>query len=363
MSLRRIILVPCLVFLSLVNQLFAQYPTTTNFGNYTGCTGPIEVLDFDFTATTTVTITEPLPLSSTLTPSIYAGGFNVSGCVNDGTIDLNIAGGSPVYDYSWTGPNGFTSTSEDLTDLFSGTYLVTVTDINGCILDTTVTLTEPSGLSQTAVVSIFPNGDNISCFGASDGFIDITTTLGTPGYIWSWTGPNGFVASTEDITDVIAGTYTLTITDANGCSIDTTVTLTEPTPLVQDITSPTYPSGDNISCFEFNDGSIDYTIGGGSPGYVYSWSNGETIEDISTLVAGTYTVTVTDINGCQIDTTITLIEPTPLVQDVTSPTFPSGDNISCFEAADGTVDYTISGGSPGYVYSWDNGSATEDLAD
>jgi large repetitive protein len=310
-----------------------------------------------------VPMTEPLPLSSTLTPSIYAGGFNLSGCVNDGTIDLAIAGGSPGYTYSWTGPSGFTSTTEDVADLFSGTYLVTVTDDNGCILDTTITLTEPSGLGQTAVVSIFPSGDNVSCFGASDGFIDITTTLGTPNYTWSWTGPNGFTATTEDIAGLIAGSYTLTITDANDCSIDTTIVLTEPTPLVQDITSPTYPSGDNISCFEFNDGSIDYTIGGGSPVYDYSWDNGSTTEDLTALVAGTYAVTVTDINGCQIDTTITLIQPTPLVQDVTSPTYLSGDNISCFEAADGTVDYTISGGSPGYDFSWNNGSTTEDLAD
>ena len=100
--------------------------------------------------------------------------------------------------------------------------------------------------------------------------------------------------------------------------------------ITQDITSPTYPSGDNISCFGFNDGSIDYTISGGSPGYSFAWDNGGTTEDIGTLTAGTYAVTVTDINGCTIDTMITLTEPTPLVQDITSLTYPSGDNISCF---------------------------------
>ncbi len=328
-------------------------------------TGTYEVLVTDAngcTITDQIIVTEPIILSlDAITPSVYAGGFNLSGCNPDGTITLTISGGitTSAYTFAWTGPNGFASSSQDLTTLTAGTYNVTVTDANGCMVTGQITLTEPSGLGQTGTSLVYPSGDNISCFGLSDGAIDITPVQGTPNYTYSWTGPGGFTAATEDITGVIAGTYALLITDANGCITDTTITLVEPTPLVQDITAAVYPSGDNISCFGFSDGSIDFTIAGGSPGYTFDWDNdgvgdNDDTEDITGLTIGTYNVIVTDINGCIIDSTITLVEPTPLVQDITAAVYPSGDNISCFGFSDGSIDFTIAGGSPGYTFDWDN---------
>jgi large repetitive protein len=299
-----------------------------------------------------------------LDPSVYAGGFNLSGCFPDGSITTTMSGGVTPYTYAWTGPNGFTSTDGNLTALAAGTYTLIATDANGCDVTGTIVLTEPSGLDISGTSFVYPSGTNISCFGASDGSIDMTTAGGAGPYDYSWTDGAGFTASTEDIGSVPAGTYTLTVTDDNGCVVDTTITLVEPVVLDQAITSPTFPSGDNISCFGFNDGSIDYTVGGGSPGYTYVWSttdgSGLTTgtEDQAGLTAGTYTVTVTDINGCVITTNIELTEPTILTQNITAGTYPSGDNISCFGFNDGSIDYTVGGGSPGYTYVWSTADGT-----
>jgi gliding motility-associated-like protein len=314
------------------------------------------------TFTDELQVTEPVEFTlDALTPSVYAGGFNVTGCDYNGTIDILVSGGVMPYAFDWIGPNDFSSTNANLVDLESGTFTVVVTDANDCQVSGSVTLTSSLSLTQTAVVSVYPSGDNISCYGASDGFINVTTS-GEPDFTWNWSGPNGFTATSEDITNVIAGSYTLEITDANGCTLDTTIVLTEPTPLVQEINSPTYASGDNISCNGLDDGSIAYTVNGGSPNYVYAWDNGMTTPDIAGLTVGNYTVTVTDINGCTIDTTIVLTEPTPLVQEINSPTYASGDNISCNGLDDGSIAYTVNGGSPNYVYAWDNGMTTPDIA-
>jgi hypothetical protein len=149
-----------------------------------------------------------------LVPSIYAGGFNLSGCLPDGTIDMTVTGGTGPYTYSW---NGGVYTTEDLANLPAGPYTVIVTDANGCTETATITLTEPSGLTQAVTAFTYPSGTNISCFGLSDGSIDLTITGGTPGFIYDWTGPNGYTSTSEDPTGVAAGTYNVTVTDDNGC--------------------------------------------------------------------------------------------------------------------------------------------------
>ena len=302
---------------------------------------------------TSITLTEPTILTSGVVPSVYAGGFNVSGCVPDGTIDLTVNGGNPGYSYVWS--NG--SNNQDLSNLSAGTYNVTVTDINGCQTTSSITLTAPTGMTQTISAFTYPSGNNISCNGLSDGSIDLTINDGVAPYTYLWnTG-----AVTQDLTNVPAGTYNVVVTDQNGCQINSSITLNQPAPLNQGITAFTYPSGNNISCFGSSDGSVDLTIGGGSPGYTYVWSNGATTEDIAGLAVGTYSVVVTDINGCTIPSTITLNQPTALTQSISAGTYPSGNNISCFGFNDGSIDLVIGGGSPGYTYVWSNAATTEDL--
>jgi gliding motility-associated-like protein len=302
----------------------------------------------------TITLIQPTLLTSGVVPSLYPGGFNVSGCLLDGSIDLTVAGGNPGYSYVWS--NG--SNNQDISTLPAGTYTVTVTDLNGCQTTNTITLTQPIGMTQTISAFTYPSGTNISCFGLSDGSINLTIGGGVASYTYAWS--NG--AATEDLTNLPAGTYNVTVTDQNGCQIESSITLTQPTALTQEVTAFTYPSGTNISCFGLSDGSVDLTTGGGSPGYTYLWSNGATTQDIASLPVGTYTVVVTDLNGCTIPSTITLIQPTALTQGVTAFTYPSGTNISCFGLSDGSVDLTIGGGNPGYNYLWSNGATTQDLS-
>jgi gliding motility-associated-like protein len=304
--------------------------------------------------TSTITLIEPTELTSGLDVSVYEGGFNLSGCVPDGWIDLTINGGNPDYTIEWS--NG--SSAEDLSDLPAGDYEVTVTDINGCVTTQSITLTEPSGLTSDISAFEYLSGTNISCFGLSDGSITLVVNGGTPDYTFLWS--NG--ATTQNLNGVPAGDYQVTITDANGCEIVNNITLTEPDALTQTISAFEYPSGTNISCFGLSDGSIDLTIGGGNPDYSYTWNNGGTTEDISGLPAGDYDVTVTDINGCEITSAITLIEPEILAQTIGAFEYPSGTNISCFGLSDGSIDLTITGGNPDYTYSWNNGGTTEDIS-
>jgi gliding motility-associated-like protein len=305
------------------------------------------------TINSTITLNQPAVLNSTVTPAVYAGGFNLSGCVNDGSIDLGVSGGSPGFTYLWS--NG--STTQDISSLAAGTYSVTITDLNGCQTTNTVTLTQPNPLTEAIVPFVYPSGTNISCFGLSDGSIDLTIGGGSPNYTYLWS--NG--ATTQDLSNLPVGTYNVTVTDANGCQITSSITLTQPVLLTSNVTPSVYAGGFNVSgCVA--DGTIDLTVAGGNPGYTYLWSNGATSEDVNTLIAGTYIITVTDLNGCTSSNTITLTQPGGLTQTISSPTFPSGTNISCFGLSDGAINLTIGGGTPGYTYLWSNGATTEDLS-
>jgi gliding motility-associated-like protein len=302
--------------------------------------------------TSSITLTQPPLLTSNVVPFVYPGGFNVSGCAPDGSIDLSVAGGNPGYTYLWS--NG--SNTQDISSLPAGTYSVTVTDVNGCQTTSSVTLTGPPVLTQAISAFVYPSGTNISCVGLSDGSIDLTINGGVAPYTYLWS--NG--ATTQDLSNVPAGTYTVTITDLNGCPITSSITLTQPVGLSQSISAFTYPSGTNISCFGLSDGSVDLTISGGNPGYSYLWNNGESTQDLNGLAAGTYSVVVTDANNCSITSQITLVQPTALTEAVSAFVYPSGDNISCFGLSNGSIDLTIGGGSPGYTYLWSNGSVIQD---
>src|SRR5690606_14837622 len=134
----------------------------------------------------------------------------------------------------------------------------------------------------------------VSCFGGSNGSIDLTVIGGSGSYTYTWS--NG--EAIEDLSDLTAGYYTVTVTDANGCTATETITITEPDELVLNY-SPV-----NVSYFGGSNGSIDLSVTGGTGSYTYAWSNGEGTEDLSGLTAGDYTITVTDVNGCTATETI-----------------------------------------------------------
>lgn len=307
------------------------------------------------TISNSVTISQPPALNNTLVVSSNYNGQNIS-CngLSDASLNLTVTGGTPLIFYSWsTG-----ATTEDISNLPVGTYSVLITDVNGCSQTNSITVSQPPALGSTLVVSSAYNGQDVSCFGASDGAADLTVSGGTPALNYSWS--NG--ATTQDLNSIPAGQYIVLITDVNGCTLSDTVTLTQPPALTSSLVISSNYNGQNISCFGLSDGSLDLTVNGGTPAITYSWNTGATTQDVSNLPAGTYTVVSTDVNGCSVTNTITIAQPPALSNTLVVSSNYNGQNISCFGLSDGSLDLTISGGTPGFVYSWNTGDTTQDIS-
>jgi len=222
----------------------------------------------------------------------------------------------------------------------AGTYTVTITDANGCIGTITVTISQPVALAVTET------HQNTKCNGASDGKINLGVSGGTAPYSYSWN--NG--AYTSNINSLIAGTYTVLVTDANGCTGTITVTISQPAVLAVAETHQ------DVKCNGASDGKINLSVSGGTAPYSYSWSNGASTNNISSLAAGSYTVLVTDANGCTSVKSITISQPAALLVTETH------EDVKCFGTANGKITLNVTGGSAPYVYAWSNGSAEANLS-
>ena len=228
---------------------------------------------------------------------------------------------------------------------------------NGSILiDNMSSITPPCDTPQTSLVPSNFNGYNISCNSYNDGSIDLTVTGDSLlGYTYLWNNN----ATTEDITNLSAGIYSVDITDSNSCTTSISFTLTEPPLFQTTIYASTDYNGYPISCNGYSDGGIDLSVSGSVPGYTYLWDNGDTTQTISGLSAGIYSVDITDSNTCTASTSISLIEPTLLettfiLSDI------NGYNL-CNDSQDGFIDLSVSGSVPVYSYQWSNGDTTEGL--
>lgn len=274
-----------------------------------------------------VTISQPSAISAS------ASGNDVS-CYgqNNGSASVSVSGGTSPYSYSWS--NG--GSGSTVTGLTAGTYSVTVTDANGCSANDAVTVAQPSLLSSSALAS------DASCNGGSDGTVDLSVSGGTAPYTYNWS--NG--ASSQDLTDVPAGAYSVVVYDANGCSDIALASVSEPSAIALTTSST------DASCGSATDGSIDLTVSGGNAPFSYSWSNGATTEDLSSVAAGTYSVTVTDASGCTSNKSVLVGENSTLAASA------SGSDASCNGASDGSASVSASGGTAPYAYAWSNGATT-----
>ena len=279
----------------------------------------------------------PIILSSTTT--------NLScSLANDGSINLSAIGGVSPLSYIWS--NG--STTQNISNLSSGYYNVTVTDAVGQTESSTFYISEPSPIIITYTVN------STSQAGFSDGSIFTTVSGGTAPYSFSWQGPNGYSASTQDIQNLIAGTYFFYVIDDNGCSELFSIVVGEGqlTPLqVNAVTS-------DIDCFGNNNGSINLTVSDGATPYSFIWNNGTTTEDLFNLTAGTYTVTVTDAAGQSFTSSYTIIEPSEITATY------SVTNVTTLGGNDGAIDLIASGGVAPYLYYWSTSptQTTEDVS-
>ena len=315
-----------------LSYLWSNNQTTQDLNNIPAGTYFVTVTDnLGCVDTLSAVLNQPNPLavSAVLTnPSCVA--------TNNGVIDLTVTGGTAPYSFVWlTG-----QTTEDLANLVQGTYFVTITDTNGCSITANYTLVDPTPI--TASYTFTPP----SCHGGSNATVDVTVNGGFAPYTYQWySGP-----TTEDLINVPAGNDTLYIVDANNCPHSLPIAVTQPDSLQISFNVT------NIACFGNQSGAIDLTVTGGTPAYGFVWSNGETTEDIDTLNIGWYSVLVTDNNGCQVYDSVQVTQPlAPLTLQIT------GNNITCFGATNGNINLTPLGGTSPYTFNWNNGAVTEDL--
>lgn len=274
-----------------------------------------------------VLIGEPTPVmaTSTHTPTLCFGS-------SDGTATVTPAGGVGNYSYNWIGQGQTTQTA---TGLAAGDYIVEVADSNGCTTFDTVTVTQPTALG------ILPSIANASCFGYNNGAIGVTPVGGIGGYTYQWsTSPNDTLSINDSL---VAGTYTVTVTDANGCVLTDSFVVTQPNQI-------TYSMGSTpASCAFGSDGTAFIDVAGGTSPYNYNWNpTAPNIDSITGLPYGNYVVTVTDNLGCTIIDTILVDEPSPIDLNLAQ------QQASCYGVSDGEAYVTIIGGTPGYSILWSN---------
>jgi len=233
--------------------------------------------------------------------------LNVTNGCTEGTGEVTISPSQGQEPYQVNTSNG--QSEFFFGDLTSGTYTYQITDAHGCIVTTTATVNN----GTPAIENFYTN--NVSCNGGTNGSVSLVVNNGNPSYTYNWS--NG--ATTESLTELTAGTYTVEITDANGCITNGSYDITEPTAIDLNPT-PTADLGNN-------DGSIDLNITGGTPGYTFEWSNGAITEDITDLSAGIYTVFVTDVNGCTAEISTEVLNEsnanTSTLQDIALNVYPN----------------------------------------
>ncbi|MBK9544147.1 MAG: gliding motility-associated C-terminal domain-containing protein [Bacteroidetes bacterium] len=280
----------------------------------------------------TVVITEPPPLIVNATPSDAL-------CANasDGSVFTSTSGGVLPYSYSW---NVGGSTTSSLSGIPAGNYTVTVRDANGCIQSSTSVVSQPSALLLQLGTST-----NVNCSGGADGSASIIPSGGTPSYQYSWSPSGGSSATASGL---IAGNYSVTLTDANNCQTLLSISISEPAPLQLSATMS------NVSCYGGNTGSISLSLSGGTPSYSYAWNNGAPSgPSIGGLTAGNFLCTVTDQHGCTISSSTTISEPPALQASLVAL-----HDVSCAGGNDGDAGVTVQGGTPPYSYSWSPGNGT-----
>lgn len=256
-----------------------------------------------------------------------------------GTVTATPTGGATPYTYIWQNSLGQSiGTTATLSNLAADTYTVFVNDGNGCVVTASVTITQPSSpLSNTFSVS------NITCANAANGSITNAVSGGVLPRSYNWsTG-----ATTNNISNLAAGPYTLTITDGNNCSIVENFIITEPTGIVSS------PSISHVNCAGGLDGVISLSTSGGTAPYVFNWSNGMSLSQITGLAAGAYTVTITDDNFCDKILSISVNEPSQQL----SLFLQNQVNVSCNGLSDGELDLQITGGTAPYTINWSNGNS------
>ncbi len=281
-----------------------------------------------------VVISQPLAISTTST-TVNASCIGVP----NGSATIEIQGGTPPYTTIWS--NG--TAGPNLSNVVAGEYTANITDSKACLFSTTVTI----GANQSATLALL-NNVSPKCFGGNNGSISISST-NAQGYNIAWS--NGGTGTS--IANIPAGIYTALASGPNGCqSNQLSVTVTEPTKI-----SPTSEVTTNVACFGQNNGSIATAFNGGTGALTYAWNTNATSPSISNLGPGDYSLSVTDINNCQVSKLYGISEPALLKIDSSKV-----ENVLCFGDTTGQVIIFTSGGTGTLNTLWSNGSTGNTLS-
>ncbi len=269
-------------------------------------------------------------------PVVTAAVNNLScGQTNNGSIALNVTGGSTPFQYNWSdGAN-----SANRTNLSAASYSVVVSDLNSCSASFSAVLTQTAGLNISA------SHVNPTCYGSANGSINLNVNGGTSPFTFNWS--NGAVS--EDLGNLIGGSYTVTAQDANNCSATKMVFITEPSEIVVNYTKS------DVVCNGQNNGSINVNVSGGTGAYIYHWSNNAATQIVTTLPAGYYALTVTDANNCSSVSNYTIDEPVALSANVIK------NEPLCHGVNDGSIQLDVAGGTQPYSFNWNNGATAQNL--
>jgi gliding motility-associated-like protein len=257
---------------------------------------------------------------------------------NSGAVDCIVSGGTLPFQFSWN--TGYTG--EDLVNIASGTYIVTVTDANGCQDNQNTVINQPSAISLTV-----DQVGTINCHGDQTGSAIANASGGTGTFSYLWNDPGAQITKTA--TNLFAGNYQVRVTDENGCYRTGSVLIQEPG--IININATITP----VKCYNGADGSILTNVTGGTPPFFFIWSNGvfgTGIIGISNLTAGDYSLLLTDANNCQVSDTFLITRPDSLYIISITPT-----NLTCYNAGDGAIAIDATGGTGQLSYSANNGSS------
>lgn len=288
----------------------------------------------------TVNAPDPILVTITTTNPVCGGPSNCNG-----VAVATASGGSAPYSYLWnTNPS---QSSDTASSLCSGVYTVIVTDGNSCTATASASITQPSALtvSFTNVVNLVCAGD---CIGSATALAGGGTPNGVTGYDYQWNDSNN--STTQTINDLCSGTYTVTITDDNNCTVSDSVTITAPPSIVLSSIST------NISCFGSCDGQATVSVdSGGVAPYVITWNdpNNQSGFTATNLCPGNYTATVTDASNCSQTIQVTITEPLSITVSFTT------TNTQCGEVCTGSAVANVTGGTSPYTYIWNNGSTAQ----
>jgi len=265
---------------------------------------------------------------------------------NTGSIQVNVNNIAPPYTYIWNNAQD----SSTAVYLHAGTYTVTIIDDNNCEDSFYYTITEPAEELSATVSSI------TSTCSTNNGTAIVSASGGTPNYTYTW---EYSVDSTQNsLSNIYAGIYPVTITDSHYCTLELNVN-------VFDAAAGTiyFNKVKDLSCNNDSTGEIVASFSGGTPSYIFNWSNnyqsiGQNIDTISNLSSGYYYLTVTDANGCLTVDSVVVSQPEPLkINNINI------NNVNCYGESTGEISFSVEGGTPNYIYNWVNTNSFSSIAE